>query len=112
MNPLDPQGWWGFPPWPDPDDRRHRSPDELNREAVQRWLSIAVLCVCGAALVPITAMPLAFAVLMIVTGAGSGALAYRKGDHPLADHLTGWDEAAWSMTIGFGLLVWSGARVV
>ena len=112
MDPLDPQDWWGLPPWLDPDDRRRRSRSELNRDAAQRWLSAAALCLCFAALVPTTMMRVALAVLMLVAGAGSSALAYLRGDDPLADHLTAWDEAAWSMTIGFGLLLLSGARPV
>ena len=87
MDPLDPQDWWGLPPWLDPDDRRRRSPSELNREAAQRWLSVAALCLCFAALAPATMMPVARAVLMLITGAGSGALAYLRGDHPLGSGL-------------------------
>jgi hypothetical protein len=49
MNPLDPQDWWGLPPWLDPDESRRRSRSDQNQEAVERWTSLAMLCLCFAA---------------------------------------------------------------
>jgi hypothetical protein len=104
MNPLDPQDWWGLPPWLDPDESRRRSRSDQNREAVERWMSLAMLCLCFAVLSPAALMPIAFAVLMGVTGSGLAAFAYWRRDSLFAPHLTAWDEAALSLAVAFGLI--------
>jgi len=111
MNPLDPQDWWGLPPWLDSDECRRRSRSDRNREAVERWISLAMLCLCFAALSPAALMPIAFAVLMGVTAGGLAALAYWRGDSLFAPHLTAWDEAALSLTLAFGLFAWWQVRL-
>jgi hypothetical protein len=103
---FNPQGCSGLPRWTDPPEHRRRKPGDLNRETAQRWTMSAAFCLCFASLAPANMMPLAFAGLLFIAGLGSVCLAYVRGDHPLAPHLTAWDEAAFSLAASLCLYLW------
>jgi hypothetical protein len=106
MTVFNPRGWSGLPHGIEPHDRRGRRPGDLNRETVQRWIMAAAFCLCFASLAPASMMPLAFAGLLFIAGLASICLAYMRGDHPLAPHLTAWDEAAFSLAVSLFLVLW------
>jgi hypothetical protein len=64
-------------------------------------------CFCFAALGPPSLFASAFAGLLVVAAIASTALACLQGHSPLARHLTGWDEAAWSLVLSLALGAWS-----
>jgi hypothetical protein len=104
---LNPRGWPRLPDWLDPHQGR-RSPQEMNREALERCCMAVAFCLCFAALAPPHLMLLAFAGLLFLAGIASISLALVRADQPLASHLTAWDEAALLFTASLGLRLWLG----
>ena len=98
MSTFDPRDW--MRPWWAERDRTAR---ERDREVVARWLTALAFCLCFAALAPTGLFLTAFAGLACVAGLASVGLALIRGDPLPARHLTAWDEAAWSLTLGLGL---------
>ncbi|MXQ10492.1 hypothetical protein [Microvirga makkahensis] len=107
MTTLDPRGWPRLPDWLDPHEDRRR-PQEINREGLERCCMAVAFCLCFAALAPLHLMPFAFAGLLFLAGIASIGLAALRGDHPLASHLTAWDEGALLFTVSLGLRLWLG----
>jgi hypothetical protein len=107
MTTLNPRDWPRLPDWLDPHEG-HRSPGELNREALERCCMAVAFCLCFAALAPVQLIPFAFAGLLFLAGIASVSLAVLQGDQPLASHLTAWDEAALLFTASLGLRLWLG----
>ena len=107
MTTLNPRDWRRLPDWLDPHEHR-RSPQEINREALERCCMAVAFCLCFAALAPLALMPFAFAGLLFLAGIASVSLAVLRGDRPLAPHLTAWDEAALLFTASLGLRLWLG----
>jgi hypothetical protein len=107
MTTLNPHDWSRLPDRPDPREGR-RSPQEINREALERCCMMVAFCLCFAALAPSDLMPFAFASLLFLVGIASVSLAILRGDQPLASHLTAWDEAALLFTASLGLHLWLG----
>jgi hypothetical protein len=107
MTTLNPRDWPRLPDWLDPHEHR-RSPQEINREALERCCMAAAFCLCFAALAPPELIPFAFAGLLFLAGVASVSLAVLRGDQPLASHLTAWDEAALLFTASLGLRLWLG----
>ena len=87
MTTLNPRDWPRLPDWLDPHEHR-RSPQEINREALERCCMAVAFCLCFAALAPPALMPFAFAGLLFLAGIASVSFAVLRGDQPLAPHLT------------------------
>jgi hypothetical protein len=112
MAVFDPNDWWDSRSWFTPADRRERRrAGDINREVTQRWLAAAAFCLCFASLGPADQLPLAFAGLLLVAGLAAALLALARHEHPLSQHLTSWDQAAWSLTLGLGLTLWATSTV-
>ncbi|NBJ13451.1 hypothetical protein [Microvirga arsenatis] len=105
MTALDPRDWPGLPDWLDPHERR-RSPQEANREVLERCCMSVAFCLCFAAIAPVRLMPFVFAGLLFLAGIASVSLAVLRGERPLVTHLTAWDEAAFLFTATLGLRLW------
>jgi hypothetical protein len=108
MTPFNPQGWHRLPDWFDPREDR-RSPREITQEVLERCYMVVAFCLCFASLAPPDVISLAFANLLLLAGIASTGLAALRGDHPLAPHLTAWDEAALLFATSFGLHLWLGS---
>jgi hypothetical protein len=111
MTALNPRDWPRLRDWLDP-HRDRRSPQELNREVLQRCCMAVAFCLCFAGLAPADAIPFAFAGCLLVAGIASVSVAVLRGDYPLAPHLTGWDEAALLFAASLGLHLWLGPTPV
>jgi hypothetical protein len=107
VTPFNPRDWPRLPDRLDP-QQGGRSPQEMNREALERCCTAVAFCLCFAALAPPHLMPLAFAGLLFLAGIASISLAFVRGDQPLASHLTAWDQAALLFTASLGLRLWLG----
>ena len=107
MTTFNPRNWPRLPDWLDPYEGR-RSPQAINRAALERCCMVAAFCLCFAALAPPHLMPVAFAGLLFLAGMASIGFALMRGDQPLAAHLTAWDEAALLFTASLGLCLWLG----
>jgi hypothetical protein len=107
MTTFNPRDWPRLPDWLDPDEGR-RSPQEINREVLERCCAVVAFCLCSAALGPVHLMPFAFAGLLFLAGIASIILAVLRGDQLLASHLTAWDEATLLFTVSLGLHLWLG----
>ena len=107
MTTFNPRDWPRLPDQLDPHQGR-RSPQEMNREALERYCMALAFCLCFATLAPPDLMPLAFAGLLFLAGIASISLAFVRGDQPLASHLTAWGEAAVLFTANLGLHLWLG----
>jgi hypothetical protein len=106
MTTLNPRDWPRLPDWLDPHEGR--SPQEINREALERCCMAVAFCLCFAALAPPRLMPFAFAGLLFLAGIASVSFAVLRGNRPLASHMTAWDEAALLFTASLGLRLWLG----
>ena len=109
MVPFDPRDWTGGSGWFGWRNNDSRRPEDLNREAVQRWLTASAFCLCFAALGPPHLILHTFAGLQFVAALASVAAAVVRGEDPSAPHLTGWDEAAASLLVTTGLQLALGA---
>jgi len=111
MAVFDPNDWWGQDSWFGSSAAREkrRTAGELNRETVQRWLTSVAFCLCFASLGPVGLFTKAFAGLLIVAALASIAVAILRREQPLSPHLTSWDEAALSLALSLGLMVWPGS---
>ena len=107
MTTLNPRDWPRLPDWRDP-YAGHRSPQAINRAALERCCMVAAFCLCFAVLAPSDLMPLVFAGLLFLAGIASIGFALMRGDRPLAGHPTAWDEAAFLLTASLGLRLWLG----
>jgi hypothetical protein len=107
MTTFNPRDWPRLPDRLDPHQDR-RSQHEINRESVERCCMAVAFCLCFAGLAPPHLMPFALAGLLFLAGIASVSLAALRGDHPLASHLTAWDEAALLFTASLGLRLWLG----
>ncbi len=103
MTTLNPCDWPRLPDWLDPD---RRSPREITQEVLERCCMVVAFCLCFASLAPPHVMSFAFASLLFLAGIASMGLAALRGDHPLASHLTAWDEAALLFAASLGLHLW------
>jgi hypothetical protein len=107
MATFNSRDWPRLPDWLDPHEGR-RSPQEINREVLQRCCMAVAFCLCFATLAPPHLMPFAFAGLLFLAGMASISFALLRGDQPLASHLTAQDEAALLFTASLGLRLWLG----
>lgn len=107
MTTFNPHDWPRLPDWLDPHEGR-RSPQEANREVLERCCMSVAFCLCFAAIAPVHLMPFAFAGLLFLAGVASVSLAVLRGDQPLVSHLTAWDEAAFLFAASLGLRLWLG----
>ena len=107
MTKFNPRDWPRLPDWLDPHGGR-RSPQEINREVLERCCMAVAFSLCFATLVPPHLMLFAFTGLLFLAGIASLSLAALRGDQPLASHLTAWDEAALLFTVSLGLRLWLG----
>jgi hypothetical protein len=109
MAVFDPNDWWSRRSWFAPDEARdRRRSEDVNREALHRWLAVVAFCLCFAGLGPVGHLPWVFAGLLVAAAFASAAVALANREHPLSGHLTAWDEAAWSLALGLGVAVWFG----
>ncbi len=108
MTPFNPQDWHRLPDWLDPREDR-RSSREITQEVLHRCCMVVAFCLCFASLAPMDMFPFAFAGLLFLAGITSTGLAALRGDHPLAPHLTTWDEAALLFAASLGLHLWLGS---
>jgi hypothetical protein len=106
---VNPRYWFGPPSrWVSP-AREHWRFQVINQQVAQRWALVLAFSVCFASLAPGHLFWVALSGLLLLAGLAAVGGACWKGRSPLAPHLTAWDEAAWSLTTGFGLQVWLGA---
>lgn len=108
MATFNPRDFWDPPHWFESPDRRPREPRVSNRDVVQRWGLILSFCLCFASLARPRLFVSAFAALLSVAGVASLGLAGLQRQNPFAQHLTCWDEAAWSLLLALGMNAWLG----
>lgn len=106
MTTFNPHDWRSRSGWFERPERRR--PEELNREAGQRWAMALAFCLCFASLAPGPLFPFALAGLLFVAGLASLGLASLQRQPPFAPHFTPWDEAAWSFVASLALQAWLG----
>ncbi|WP_135468958.1 hypothetical protein [Crenalkalicoccus roseus] len=90
MHPFDPQQWWGVRPG----GTDHGDPQDPNLDRAVICGLAAAACLCLASFAPPPLVPHAAAVLLFWAALGSAAEAALRGQHPLEEHLTAWDQAA------------------
>ena len=108
MVPFNPHDWTGGSGWFGQRNDDKRKPEDLNREAIQRWLTAAAFCLCFAGLAPPHVILHAFAGLQFAAALACVVVAMVRSEDPSAPHLTSWDEAAFSLLVSIGLQKWLG----
>lgn len=106
MTTFNPRDFWDPSGWFESPESERRSRRTANRDVVHRWAAIVSFCLCFASLAPPGLFASAFAALLALAGISSLGVAALQQQAPTAPHLTSWDEAAWSLALGFGLHAW------
>jgi hypothetical protein len=104
MTTFNPRDWWDPFGWFE--GPKQNRPEDFHREVTLRWTMAVTFCVWVASLAPAHLFVTALAGFLFLAGLASMGLACLQGHDPLANHLTAWDEALWSLTISVGLQAW------